>query len=514
MASHLGTHATIAHSWGWLAIANTAGCRRRCEHKFGRTSTSSLWLRPVDSCMPQSSTKSVFQLDYPTMSALSILLVALGACALARLLLPSFPRNDKSGSGIRHYPHIIPFLGLDLGIQIWMDFYRGQYSEGTRRRHVSCGRTFSARNLRKEYIYTIEPQNILTITKHRSNSFEKSDWASEAAKHIGSGILLNEGEAWSRSRKMLKPIFSSKVTDDPTVTLEPHVSRLIVQMKFLIETEGTFEFQRLADMFMLDVVTEFLFGKSTCCLEFPRGPEGEEGVKFLMLVRSFDGPSASVMALGQSARISLLLSKRQLNETVVGMKAFFRRKLVDVMSSTEDSSSRNAPWSVFRMMKAEGIPDEQVQAELQNIFFAGWDTTSVLLANTVYALLRHQNVQRRLREEIGAFHGMAPTKQDLNRMEYLRLVINEGVCLLSPLPPENSTVSAQHSCPGLYDLSRTSVSDPVLPCVVQLFASTRRSARTREEPKSTPPFRGEAAKTTKPPSLSGRGRLSSGPRTL
>lgn len=387
----------------------------------------------------KSQQKVFFKLDCPTMSAFSILLVALGACALARLLLPSFPRNDKSGSGLRHYPHTIPFLGLDLVIRIWVDFYRGQYSEGTRGRHVSCGRTFSARNLRTEYIYTIEPQNILTITKHRSSSFEKSDWASEAAKHIGNGILLNEGEAWSRSRKMLKPIFSSKVTDDPTV-LEPHISRLIVQMKFLIETEGSFEFQRLADMFMLDVVTELLFGKSTCCLGFPRGPEGEEGVKFLMLVRSFDGPSASVMALGQSARISLLLSKRQLNETVAGMKAFFRRKLADIMSSTEYSSSRNTPWSVFRMMKAGGIPDEQVQAELQNIFFAGWDTTSVLLANTLYALLRHQNVQRRLREEIGALHGMPPTKQDLNRMQYLRFVLNEGMCTpleLLPPPPRN-----------------------------------------------------------------------------
>lgn len=442
MASHLGTRATRAHEWGWLAIANTTGCRRRDEHKLGRTSTSSLRLRPIDSCMPQSSAKRVPQLDYPTMSALSILLVALGACALARLLLPSFTRNDKSGSSLRHYPHTIPFLGLDLVIQIWMDFSRGQYSEGTRRRHVSFGRTFSARILRNQHIYTIEPQNILTITKHRSSSFEKSDWASEAAKHIGNGILLNEGEAWSRSRKMLKPIFSSKITDDPTV-MEPHIGRLIVQMKFLIETEGNFEFQRLADMFMLDVVTEFLFGKSTCCLGFPRSPEGEEGVKFLMLVRSFDGPSASVMALGQSARISLLFSEPQLNETVAGMKAFFRRKLADIMSSTEDSSSRNAPWSVFRMMKAGGIPDGQVQAELQNIFFAGWDTTSVLLANTVYALLRHQDVQRRLREEIRAFHGMLPTKQDLNRMEYLRLVINEGMCL--PSSPLSKEINSQRT---------------------------------------------------------------------
>ena len=410
--------------------------------------------------MCQGFTLEICHLHFVIKNTLPMILVAAvcaGAWALVKLLRPLFPRHDGLSSSLQHYPHTVPYFGFDLVKQIWIDFYGGQYSEGIRRRHVSFGRTFSARNLGKRYIYTIEPQNILTITKHEFRNFEKSGWASEAAKHIGNGILLNDGEAWSHSRAMLSPIFSGKVADEPTV-MEPHIRRLIARMMILSETDGNFEFHRLADMFMLDVVTEFLFGKSTSCLGFPRSPEREDAVKFLMLVRRFDGPSASFIALGKPARVMMLFSHPQLNRTVVGMKAFFRRKLADIMASKVESSSRNAPWSVFKMMKAEGIPDEQVQAELQNIFFASWDTTSALLANTIFALLKHQHIQERLREEIRALQGMPPTKQDLNKMEYLRLVVNEGMCFAPHLPKH--ILNTQHACPGSHDLSRTFASNP------------------------------------------------------
>lgn len=383
------------------------------------------------------------------MSTLPIIFVV-AACAgvwlLVRLLRPYFCRRNGLWAGLRHLPHSIPLIGLDLVQQQWKDFQAGQYSEGLRRRHVSFGRTFSASILGKRYIYTIEPQNILTITKHGACDFKKSTWASEAAKYIGKGILLNEGEAWSRSRAMLKPIFRSKVANEPKF-MEPHIKRLTAQMMILSETEGKFEFHRLADMFLLDIFTEFLLGKSTATLEIPRSPEGEDAVQFLMLVRSFDEPSASFIAVGMLARIKMLFSGSELNKTVAGMKDFFKRKLADLITSIEDPASREGPWSAFRPTKAAGISDDQVQAELQNIFFASWDTTSALLANTIYALLRHQHVQQRLREEISTLRDVPPTKQQLIKMKYLRLVVDESEP--NPPPPleyeKSSMIGARYS---------------------------------------------------------------------
>lgn len=368
----------------------------------------------------------------PALPILLFTVVCIGAWVLVSFLRPDYSRHNVWCGILRCYPHGFDFFGLGLVAQAWRDFHNGQYSEGIRSRHVLYGSTFSAQSLGNNYIYTIEPQNIDAITDAQSHNFKKSEWASEAAKHIGNGILLNEGEAWKLSRTTLRPMFSSNSIDEPTL-MEPHVSRLIAKMVALSENEGNFEFHCLADMFMLDVVTEFLFGKSQNCLESPRSPAGDDGVEFLAHVRNFDGPSASFIALGAPAKIKLLLSNKKLNKTVVGMKAFFERKLADIMASTEDSPARTAPWSVFKMMKSRNIPDEQIQGELQNIFFASWDTTSALLANTVYVLLRHQNVQDRLREDIRPLQGIPPTRQDLNNMEYLQLVVKEGVFISPPL---------------------------------------------------------------------------------
>ena len=357
--------------------------------------------------------------------------VFVGACAIVKLLRRLFPGHDVWNSNLRQYPHILPYLGLGLTIRMWVDFYKGQFSEGIRLLHVIHGPTFAAKIMTKDYIYTTEPQNIRTITKIKPLNFEKSEWASEAAKHIGNGILLNEGEEWRRSRTTLKPIFASNAADDSTL-MEPHVRRLIAHMASLSKGEGVFEFRKLAQMLMLDVVTAFLFGKSTGCLESPRSPDGEDGLEFLSLVRSFDGPSASFMALGALAWLQLLPCYGELNKTVAGMKAFFRRKLADIMENTEGTPARTLPWSVFKTMMANDVPVEQIQGEVQNIFFASWDTTSALLANTVYALTRHPHVQARLREEIRYLHGQPPMKQDLNNMVYLGLVVDEGACTPPP----------------------------------------------------------------------------------
>lgn len=355
-------------------------------------------------------------------------------------------RHIGSTTG-RKYPHIDPFLGLDLSLQTWRDFHSGGLSEGLRKRHVLYGRTFVTNDLGTDCIYTIEPDNIRTVTTRDFEKWGKSGWVAEAAKHVGNGVLMNEGPAWKQSRTMLKPMFSRTAMDEPTL-LEPHVRSLVARMRRVSqeegeeEEEGVFDFHELASMFTLDVVTGFLFGQSTHCLDSPQGPSGADGAHFLSLVKDFEGPSGEFIALGPLAWVRLLPSYKRLIGLVVGMKAFFKRKLHEIMAEAASSGGcgRRLPRSlevspsVFRSMKAAGASEEQIQGELQNIFFASYDTTSTFLANLIHVLVRHPDVQRRLRAEVSFLQGRAPDHGALFRMRFLRFVIMEGKwsCLLSP----------------------------------------------------------------------------------
>lgn len=368
---------------------------------------------------------------------------------------PWEPLHDHTAKKAPRYPHLDPFLGLDLAVQTWRDFQRGELSEGLRRRHARHGPTFAARGLGgSACIYTIDPANIRAVTTaaHALDTFGKSAWAAEAAKHVGHGVLLNDGEAWRQSRAVLKPIFHRSALQDEPALLEPHVGRLVDTMRALSSRAaegvvvvgdkgkaGVFDFHELASMFTLDVVTEFLFGKSTLCLQNPRREDGQDGVRFLSLIKEFEGPSGKFIAVGPLAWLSLAPSYRRLIHLVDGMKAFFKRKLNDIIDETQSQSllpPQRPQWqspSVFRSMKTAGASDDQIQGEVQNIFFASYDTTSAFLANVMHVLVHHPGVQLRLRREIGILGGQSPTKQDLASFEYLRLFLMEGMS--DPPPP-------------------------------------------------------------------------------
>lgn len=354
----------------------------------------------------------------------------------------SLRTERRAGLAHSKYPHFEPFLGLDLIVQTWREFRRGELSEGLRRRHLVHGRTFFTRNLGSHCIYTMEPENIRAVTTLGFEKFGKAGWAAEAAKHIGGGILMNEGEAWKRSRAMLKPVFSQSAMDEPRL-LEPHVRGLIGRMRRLSAGgHGALDFHEVASMFTLDVVTEFLFGTSADCLGSPGGAGGQDGLHFLSLVKDFEGPAGELIALGPLAWLGLLPSYGRLVGLVQGMRAFFRRKLNDVMAETSGcpggSAGRGWPRfvepspSLFRSMKAAGLSEEQIQGELQNIFFASYDTTSTFLANLVYVLARHAGVQQRLREEIAFLEGQPPSRRSLGKMQFVRLVIMEGLSARTP----------------------------------------------------------------------------------
>lgn len=419
---------------------------------------------------------------------------------------PSTITTNKAERAPR-YPHLDPFFGLDLALRTWRDFQRGELAEGQRRRHAQYGRTFtttttssSSSSLGRgggagECIFTIEPANIRAVTTHAFSAFGKASWVAEAAKHVGAGVLLNEGAAWKHSRAMLKPIFmgGGARMDDPAL-LEPHVRRLVATMRALSSSSSSssssspetdapggaslpvqaqaqaqaqgegekgkaasFDFHELASMFTLDVVTEFLFGKSTLCLQSPRRQDGRDGVDFLALVREFEGPSGEFIAVGPLAWLGLATSYWRLLRVVDGMKAFFRRQLNDMIEETktscggggesrsdsshgrgeeEEEKKKEAPQShspsVFRAMKAAGASDEQIQGEVQNIFFASYDTTSAFLANVMHVLVHHPGIQLKLRREIGLLGGRLPTNKDLASFEYLRWFLMEGMFSFFP----------------------------------------------------------------------------------
>ncbi|OAA74176.1 cytochrome P450 [Cordyceps fumosorosea ARSEF 2679] len=353
-----------------------------------------------------------------------------------------------ANDGLSVYPHIDPFWGLDLSLAMWRDYTRGRLAEGMRLRHARCGATFKARELfGAECIYTVDPENIRDVTTIQFARFQKSAWVDEASKHIGHGVLMNEGAAWRRSRALLKPVFA-KTTLDELALVEPHVKNMIAAAR--AQQGKTLDFLDLATRFSLDVVTEFLFDGSVKSLS--GAGDKADGSDFLAMVKAFEPACGLFIAVGGLAWFKLAFSYRKLLAVVGGMKAFFKRRL-DLLrkkqryAHRDDVGSRKSSTSLFRMLEQEGLSVDDMQAELQNIFFASFDTTTSLLANLVHVIAGRPDVQQKLRDEIAPLRGTPPTKQDISAMSYLRCVLYEGLRLYTPVASHSRQAAVDTTLP-------------------------------------------------------------------
>lgn len=81
----------------------------------------------------------------------------------------------------------------------------------------------------------------------------------------------------------------------------------------------------------------------------------------------------------------------------------------------------------------EGMNDKQLRDEVLTLMIAGHETTANALAWTWYLLAKHDDVAKRLDRELAeVLGGATPTVEDLPRLSYTRMVIEESMRLYPP----------------------------------------------------------------------------------
>lgn len=81
----------------------------------------------------------------------------------------------------------------------------------------------------------------------------------------------------------------------------------------------------------------------------------------------------------------------------------------------------------------EGMNDRQVRDEVMTLLLAGHETTSNALTWTWYLLSQHPDAEKRLHVELEqVLGGRIPTIEDLPRLSYIRMVLEEALRLYPP----------------------------------------------------------------------------------
>ena len=321
------------------------------------------------------------------------------------------------------YPHIEPFLGVDLFYTNVKALRANVFLPTMCERFKTYGTTFQLNLMGTKVIATVEPENLKTILSIKFKEFGLGERRRTAlVPLLGYGIFTTDGGAWQHSREMLRPNFTRSQVGDLD-TFERHISHLI---QAIPRDGSTVDLSELFFRLTIDSATEFLFGESTNSLA--------PGTNITSAVRFADAFNYSQHASGNRFRLGRLASlvpDRKYSRDVKYVHDFvdsYVKKALEYRRThdLEKAEMKADERYVFLYELAKQTDDPvQIRAELLNILLAGRDTTASLLSNVWHTLARRPDIWAKLRAEVDAIGGERPTFAQVKDTKYLRYVLNE-----------------------------------------------------------------------------------------
>ncbi|KAF8247998.1 cytochrome P450 [Wilcoxina mikolae CBS 423.85] len=271
---------------------------------------------------------------------------------------------------------------------------------------------------------TAEPENIRALMSTEFKNCGVSEGRAAYGYFLGPGFFIQDNEAWSRPRALLRPNFARAQVSDFTL-----LERMMQNLFAAIETHsGAFDIEPLFQSLTLDVATEFLLGDSADSLA------GGEGALFSAALEKGLAHVNFAVSLGP---VWWLWKPKAYRDSRNFLHAFVDRYVVRAITRAEEGRTKDG-YHFLDALTAEMRDPEVLRAHVLNTLFAGRDTTASLLSWLMWNLVRNPEVMARVEQEIEAVVGdELPTAKLLEEMKYFKAVVNETLRLYSPVPLTN-----------------------------------------------------------------------------
>lgn len=272
------------------------------------------------------------------------------------------------------------------------------------------------------------PDHVREVLATRASSFGKQHSAfTQLSRVLGEGLLVSEGETWTRQRRMLGPGFApprmrayadvmveearrtgDRWSDGATVALEQEMTELT--LRIVSRT-----------LFGLDVSKEDTRAIARAMSSFQSSLSSPD---FLPAWVPLPGRRELARSLADLDRIVYrIIRERRAAGTSAGERAE-RADLLQVLVDAVDPETSGGRLS-----------EREVRDQLVTFFLAGHETTSQALTWAFYCLSRTPAAERALHEELDGVLGDrdAVTFDDLERLPYTEQVMLEAMRLYPPV---------------------------------------------------------------------------------
>ncbi|XP_034907666.1 cytochrome P450 72A15-like [Populus alba] len=271
------------------------------------------------------------------------------------------------------------------------------------------------------------------------NEYQKS--SHQLLKPLSCGLASHEGEKWAKHRKIINPAFHQEKLKLMIPAFSESCSGMINKWEKLVSVdEGSCELDVWPDLQGLtcDAISRTSFGSNY-----------EEGKRIFDLIKELTDLTVHVVIKAITIpgyRFLPIPSNRRLKaidkEIKASLKALINKREKG-MSAGEDVKNDLLDLlleSNFREIqehgntKIVGMSIEDVVDECRMFYFAGQETTSVLLTWTMVLLAQYPNWQARAREEVvQVFGNKKPDFDGINHLKVVTMILYEVLRLYPPI---------------------------------------------------------------------------------
>ncbi|MDX2000800.1 MAG: cytochrome P450 [Chitinophagales bacterium] len=277
---------------------------------------------------------------------------------------------------------------------------------------------------RQKIMVLTDPEHVKYILQDNNRNYIKSFGYEIIKLLLGNGLLTSEGEFWRRQRRLAQPAFHRErlaaLADTMVACTDESIARLEQQVG-----KGPINITREMMALTLEVVARSLFSSD---VKEAIGIVAKE-LEYVneAAVRRINNPLRLPNWVPTPNNLAESKSINNLNKVVQ-----------DIIDKRRQDGQRYDDLLAMLMEAVdeetgETMSDLQLRDESMTIFLAGHETTAVALSWIWYLLDRNPEKAMKLREEVDTvLQGRKPTLEDLMRLPYARMVVDESMRLYPP----------------------------------------------------------------------------------
>src|SRR6516162_3656229 len=257
---------------------------------------------------------------------------------------------------------------------------------------------------------------------------------------FGDGLLTSDGDKWRAHRRVMSPSFDHRsiVSYAPVIT---HAAEARLEAWDAKGVNAEIDIAREMVTLTLEVISRTMFSADSDAL----GSHLDETVRKGLGELSFGLQHVAPL-------IGPFLMKRKLARIRANFEALdaVMQELIRGRAKSAGAAPKDLLDRLIAATDSETgfrMTDEEVRDEVIIIFLAGHETSALAATYVWYLLSLHPAVEARLHAELDAvLGGRVPTSDDLDKLVYTRMVIEEAMRLYPPAPAGRVAREADEIC--------------------------------------------------------------------